>query len=275
MEIDFPVIPVLQHGFVQLLEVMGSDASIAKTARVSVREAKTRSEDRALLRTLVRDFHTSPIEHGVMRFHIKMPIFVARQFIRHRMSSTSEVSGRYSQIPDEMHVWQEQEWRSQGTSNRQMSGDVLNEDIGSFCSATQETIQAHAYQDYQALLEKGVAREQARAVLPLATYTEFYWKVDCHNLMHFLKLRLAPDAQPEMQLYAQALYQCFQEHFPILAEAFEDYRREAVMVSRMGMDVLREVLTPEQKATLEEKGILKGMSKREAAGFVQNLQGKE
>jgi thymidylate synthase (FAD) len=265
-------IAVGEVGFVELLDVLGSDSTIAHTARVSVREAKTRSEDRALLRTLVRERHSSPIEFGVMVFHLKMPIFVARQWVRHRMSSMSEVSGRYSSIPEEMLEWNETEWRSQGATNRQMSGDAVKKEVGEHCAQLQHGIQAGSYAVYTTLLEGGVAREQARAVLPLSTFTEFHWKSDCHNLMHFLKLRLAPDAQPEIQAYARILYQAFQKHFPLLAEAFEEYQVGAMSLSKTGKQALQEVVTEEQWQKIQALCLQRGMSQREVATMLATFQ---
>jgi len=232
-------VTLLEHGFVQLLDVMGTDESIAATARVSVRTAQSRSSDRALLRTLIRDQHSSPTEFGEMIFHLKMPIFIARQIVRHRTASISEVSGRYGEIPDEIFVPGENDWRGQGTLNRQMSGDYLPASVGEDCTSIASRISEKSYAAYRKLLDEGVSREMARTVLPVGTFTEWRWKCDVHNLLNFLRLRLAPDAQYEVRIYAIEMARIFAKHFPIIWEAFNDYTLKTVQFTHYEILMLR------------------------------------
>lgn len=229
-------LPVLDHGHVALLDTMGNDADIVKAARVSY-DGQGRSENRALIRYLLRHKHTSPFEMAEMKFELKMPLFVARQWVRHRTASMNEVSARYTELPDDMFV--PEFFAVQSADNKQGRGDEFPEDIqGKMRGLVSETNDS-AYGVYLGLLEAGVAKEIARGVLPLNIYTKFVWKMDLHNLMHFLNLRLDPHAQQEIREYAEVMQKLVALHFPITFEAFVDYTRDAYTCSRMEVDALR------------------------------------
>jgi len=263
-------------GYLELVDWLGTDQSLAQAARVSVKTATRRSTDEGLLRTLIREKHTSPIEFGDLIVCAVVPIFVARQWVRHRMSSVSEQSGRYSQMDELFHVFDPAEWTAQGETNRQMSGGLLPVEIGE--ELTKEQIEQYdrAYASYQSLLANGVAREKARAVLPLGIYTRWYWKIDIHNLMHFLQLRLAPDAQLEFQPYARALAGILQELFPMTWKAFADYRLNARTFSRMEVEILQKNLGifgegGREKQLLMQMQAKEVLSPREAGDFIKKL----
>ena len=241
-------LPVHNHGYVKLLEVMGSDEAIVDAARISY-DRRGKSEDRALIRYLLRHRHTSPFEMGVLRFEIKMPIFVARQWIRHRTASLNEMSARYTELPDEMFVPKVVAMQSkdnkQGRQKPMYSLDddtrVVDRDEG-WLAHLINVANTTSYAHYQTLLNAGVAREIARGVLPANIYTKFVWKMDLHNLMHFLDLRLDPNAQEEIRDYAEVIEKLVALHFPISSEAFIDYIRDAYTCSRMEVDLLRKLL---------------------------------
>lgn len=262
-------VQVFDHGFIRLVDCMGSDASIAETARVSIRTAKTRSDDRALLRTLMRERHTSPFEFAELIFHVRIPIFVARQWSRHRMANISEESARYSEVMDEILVPGFTEWRQQGTSNKQMSGASLVEGAEQ-ATEIAEISTDQSYAHYKQLLDLGVSREQARIVLPVGTYTEWRWKIDLHNLLHFLSLRLASDAQHEIRVYAQEIARIVKELFPIIWEAFEDYRLNAVTFSGPEIRCIMNRVTLQHSDIYEDA--YKMMSKREFQQFLEKLK---
>ena len=245
-------IPVLDKGFVRLVEVMGDDRAIVQAARVSYGEGtKSFREDRALIDYLMRHRHTSPFEMVVFKFHVKAPLFVVRQWFRHRTASVNEISGRYSVLKEEFY--EPEAWRRQAKRNKQGSeGALLDEEATALLKETE----ARAYAAYQALLEKGVAREMARMVLPLNLYTEFYWKQDLHNLFHFLKLRLAPEAQWEIRQYAKAIAQMVKAHVPMAWESYEEHVLGGQSLSRTELRALRGLLTPETyEKALRELGL--------------------
>ncbi|MCW5941595.1 MAG: FAD-dependent thymidylate synthase [Fimbriimonadaceae bacterium] len=227
-------IPVLDKGFVRLVDYLGGDARIVQAARVSYGEGtKTFRQDRGLIHYLVRNEHTSPLEQVILTFHAKMPIFVARQWVRHRTARLNEISGRYSVMKDEFYVPDPNQVRFQSASNKQgRSEEALAEaDVTEILDEWTEdhrTIYAH----YQAMLDKGMARELARANLPLATYTEWYWQIDLHNLFRFLRLRMDPHAQYEIRAYGEALSRCAKAVAPIAYEAFEEHLQCCVKFSR-------------------------------------------
>lgn len=210
------MIKVLDHGFVNLISYMGQDISstdlldtIVGAARVSTKSQKTDEQaNRKLLKYLFENKHTSPFEMCEIKLHCKMPIFVARQWVRHRTASLNEVSGRYTQLPDEFYV--PLKWRTnQGVNNRQSSREFESNASSVYLHACKQ-----AFDQYHSLLECGVAREMARMVLPLSTYTEWVWKIDLHNLMHFLRLRLHKHAQWELRQYAKAIFMIAMEIWP-------------------------------------------------------------
>lgn len=234
-------LPVHEHGYVALLEVMGSDEAIVDSARISY-DRRGHSEDRGLIRYLLRHRHTSPFEMGVMRFEVKMPIFVARQWIRHRTASLNEMSARYTELPNEMFV--PKVVALQSGENKQ--GRVIHPGYGGTDHGLLQDIINRAnvtsYAHYEILLNAGVARELARGVLPVNIYTKFVWKMDLHNLMHFLDLRLDEHAQKEIRDFAEVIEKLVALYFPITYEAFVDYVRDAYTCSRMEIEFLRKLI---------------------------------
>lgn len=244
-------IRVHQHGFVALLDAMPrlvpqgqtADSAIVQAARVSYgRGTKRVQEDRGLIRYLLRNRHTTPFEMVEFKFHIAMPIFVARQWIRHRTANVNEYSGRYSVMPDRFYRPTLGSVRKQSASNRQGSDGVLGQDPADPARAAAETQTAQdflAYLDaaeslharYQSLLDRGVSRELARVGLPLSLYTEWYWKCDLHNILRFLSLRLDAHAQDEIRAYAQAMHDLIAPVVPITMEAWRDYDLDALTLS--------------------------------------------
>ena len=245
-------IPVLDKGFVRLVEVMGGDHSVVQAARVSYGPGtKTVREDRALIDYLMRHRHTSPFEMVEFKFHVKAPLFVVRQWFRHRTANVNEISGRYSVLKEEFY--EPEVWRKQAGKNKQGSeGAFPDEEADGLLRQVEEV----AYAAYQALLGKGVAREMARMVLPLNLYTEFYWKQDLHNLFHFLTLRLAPEAQWEIRQYARAIAEIVKAHVPMAWESYEEHVLGGQNLSRTELMALRGLLTPEvYEKALRELGL--------------------
>jgi thymidylate synthase (FAD) len=232
--------PVLDDGFVCLVDVMGDDQSVVQAARVSYGEGTSKvSSDRTLIRYLMRHRHTTPFEMAEIKLLVRVPMDCWRQWIRHRTANINEYSTRYSIAIDSAQKTSPEEWRSQAKSNRQGSGKPLPPDVGTQLSEAEERLHAELRTAYQARLEAGVAREQARKDLPLATYTEAYWKIDLHNLLHFLSLRMDAHAQQEIRDYSQAIgEQIVQPLFPIVWEAFEDYRQGGTFLSRLDREII-------------------------------------
>jgi thymidylate synthase (FAD) len=235
---------VLDHGFVRLVDYLGGDARIVQAARVSYGDGtKSRREDRALIDYLLRHAHTSPFEQVVLTFHLKMPIFVARQWLRHRTARLNEVSGRYSVMRDEFYVPAPNEVRYQSTSNRQGgSEDLVPDEVRGRVAETLADGQRRAYEAYEGLLADGVARELARVNLPLSLYTEMYWQIDLHNLFHFLRLRLDRHAQVEIRAYGDAIARCARAVAPLAYEAFEEHVLRGSRLSAAELAVLRSAL---------------------------------
>ncbi len=239
--------PVLDKGFVRLVDYFGGDQRIVQSARVSYGEGtKTVSQDGALIDYLLRHQHTSPFEQVVMTFHLKMPIFVARQWVRHRTGRMNEVSGRYSIMKDEFYVPEADKVAPQSTDNKQGRANEA------FDKAKAEEIidslkkgQENAYENYSELIDEGLAREIARINLPLSLYTEFYWEMDLHNLFHFLKLRLDSHAQYEIRVYAEAILEICKKVAPMATASFMNHQNEGVNFSGEEMDALRKVLAGE------------------------------
>ena len=239
--------PVLDKGFVRLVDYFGGDQRIVQSARVSYGEGtKTVSQDGALIDYLLRHQHTSPFEQVVMTFHLKMPIFVARQWVRHRTGRMNEVSGRYSIMKDEFYVPEADKVAPQSTDNKQGRANEA------FDKAKAEEIidslkkgQENAYENYSELIDEGLAREIARINLPLSLSTEFYWEMDLHNLFHFLKLRLDSHAQYEIRVYAEAILEICKKVAPMATASFMNHQNEGVNFSGEEMDALRKVLAGE------------------------------
>ena len=207
---------------------MGDDASIVQAARVSYGPGtKTVSDDRALIRYLMRHQHSSPFEMVEFKFHVRVPIFVARQWLRHRTASVNEVSARYSIVKDDFFVPSELRAQSK-TAGQGSSGEVITEEL---LRLKQKASCDLAFHTYDELVRRGVARELARAHLPQSTFTEFYWKLNLHNLFHFLKLRISPGAQPEIREPAQSILEILKSIVPLACEAFQDYVLDAVVFS--------------------------------------------
>ena len=234
-------LPVLDDGFVCLVDVMGDDSSVVQAARVSYGEGtKKVSDDRTLIRYLLRHRHTTPFEMAEIKILVRVPMDCWRQWIRHRMASVNEYSTRYSVAIDSAQSTPADAWRSQAEQNRQGSGQSLATEIGATLSADEQRLHEETRRIYDARLAAGVAREQARKDLPLATYTEAYWKIDLHNLLHFLALRMDAHAQEEIRLYATMIGQeIVRPLFPVVWEAFEDYRLGGGTLSRLEQGVIR------------------------------------
>lgn len=232
--------PVGSHGFVRLVDHMGDDAAVCQAARVSYGVGtKSVNEDRGLIRYLMRHWHTTPFEMVVFKFHVKMPIFVARQWIRHRMASINEYSGRYSVMRDEFHF---PELRHQSKTNKQGSAEDVDDAVARAWLADLDQHYSGTADLYNAMVQSDVSKEQARIVLPLATYTEFYWKVDLHNLLHFLRLRMDSHAQKEIRDFTPPIADVVRQLCPWSWEAFEDYRLNAVHLSSMEWDMIKRVI---------------------------------
>jgi len=243
-ELRWKKFPVLNDGFICLVDCMGDDSAVVQAARVSYGEGtKKVSDDRTLIRYLMRHRHTTPFEMAEVKFLVRVPMDCWRQWIRHRMASVNEYSTRYSVAIDAMQATLPDNWRTQAEQNRQGSGPCLPGDVGKQLTEDERHYQIAARQAYQKRLEAGVAREQARKDLPLSTYTEAYWKIDLHNLLHFLALRMDSHAQQEIREYATAIgEQIVKPLFPIVWEAFHDYRLESFHLSRLEIGVMQRLL---------------------------------
>ncbi|MDR1786919.1 MAG: FAD-dependent thymidylate synthase [Treponema sp.] len=233
--------PVLDKGFVRLVDYLGGDERVVQAARVSYGEGtKSYREDAALIDYLLRHQHTSPFEQVQLTFHVKLPIFVARQWIRHRTARVNEISGRYSLMKDDCYVPALGDIAPQSADNKQGRADeALAPDEAARVREAFAAGQERAYQDYAALVERGLARELARINLPLSLYTEWYWQIDLHNLFHFLCLRLDSHAQKEIRLYAEVLLAIAKAVAPRCCESFERHLLGAVRFSREEFAELR------------------------------------
>ena len=236
-----------KYGFVRLIDIMGSDNDIADAARVSYGEGtRSVSDNRNLIRYLVRHKHTSPLEMGTVKFHLKLPIFVMRQLVRHRTASLNEYSGRYSIMSDDCYVPELDYIQPQSKTNNQgRSDDGLSDGWKTKYQQTIKDIRSKCLIAYEFLIGNesiphgGLTRELARTVLPVSNYTECYWKIDLHNFFHFCKLRMDDHAQQEIQDYAKVMYEMVKPEVPIAAEAFEDYSLYSISLSRMELSVLQ------------------------------------
>jgi len=233
--------PVLDDGFVCLVDVMGDDGSVVQAARVSYGEGtKKVSDDRTLIRYLLRHRHTTPFEMAEIKFLVRVPMDCWRQWVRHRTANINEYSTRYSLAIEAAQTTPEDQWRTQAESNRQGSGDSLPSSLGTALSAEEAELQQKIRSVYQSRIESGVAREQARKDLPLSTYTEAYWKIDLHNLLHFLALRMDSHAQLEIRNYATTIGErIVAPLFPIVWEAFLDYRMQSMFLTRLDREVIQ------------------------------------
>jgi thymidylate synthase (FAD) len=272
-------IAVLDHGFIRVIDYMGDDAAVVQAARVSYGSGTRRvSEDAGLIRYLMRHRHTTPFEMCEIKFHVKLPIFVARQWIRHRTANVNEYSARYSILDREFYVPAPEHLAAQSADNRQGRGAVL---AAAEAAAVLELLAADAvrcHEHYVAMLNEGpdgapldperqgLARELARMNLTLNTYTQWYWKIDLHNLLHFLSLRTDAHAQYEIRVYAEAMLQTVRAWVPATFAAFRDYRLDAVTFSAPMLAVLRRLLAGEAVAQPES-----GLGRREWAEMMAAL----
>ncbi len=218
---------VFDHGFVRLDSAMASDLSVVNSARVSfaVRKEEMDDRDKGLIRFLMRDRHGSPFEHNSFRFHIRTPIFVIREWMRHRISSFNEESGRYHKLSDDFYVPAPSAVRSQIGKPGAYTFEPVDEALAAETIDTFQRVYKNLYEEYNALLDRGVAKEVARALLPVGIYTQFYWTVNARSLMNFLSLRNSEFAQYEIRVYAQAIERFFAEKMPLTHECFLEFGR--------------------------------------------------
>jgi len=267
----FEAIPVLDHGFVRVIDYMGDDTAVVQAARVSYgRGTRASNEDRGLLRYLMRHRHSTPFEMCEIKYHVKLPIFVARQWIRHRTANVNEYSARYSILDREFYIPRPEHLAAQSSSNRQGRGEVLAGDEAARVLDLLRRDAAQTYDHYAEMLNEdeagepadpsrqGLARELARMNLTLNTYTQWYWKSDLHNLLNFLSLRADSHAQYEIRAYADAMLQTVAAWVPMSHEAFRDYRMGAVTLSSQMLAVVRRMVAGE---AVSPEG--SGLSKRE------------
>jgi thymidylate synthase (FAD) len=257
-EILYEPLPVLDHGFVRVIDYMGDDAAVVQAARVSYgRGTKRVSEDQGLINYLLRHRHTTPFEMCEIKYHVKLPIFVARQWIRHRTANVNEYSGRYSILDREFYLPAAKDLAAQAVTNSQGRGELLNAAAARRVLKLLQEDAERAYRSYAFLLNDGtagvsidpdrpgLARELARMKLSLDFYTQWYWKIDLHNLMHFLSLRADPHAQYEIRAYAEIMLGTLERWVPMTYAAFREYRMNAATISATGLEVIRRLLAGE------------------------------
>lgn len=263
---------VLDRGFVRLVDYMGGDEEIVQAARVSYGEGtKKVLQNRGLIRYLMRHKHTTPFEMVELKFHVKLPIFVARQWIRHRSANVNEYSGRYSVMKEEFYLPEPEDIQRQSEINRQgRSDDQLPPEIQQKFISYLNDSQKAAYDQYSEFIDQGIARELARVNLPLSLYTEWYWKIDLHNLFHFLRLRLDEHAQMEIREYAKVMAEMVRAVCPIAWEAFKDYTLTAETFSGPELAIVKSHLTSVTQDM--ERLIEAGLSKGEAQEFQEKLK---
>ena len=254
--------PVLDHGFVRVIDYMGDDSAIVQAARVSYGAGtKHVSNDEGLIRYLMRHWHSTPFEMCEVKFHVKLPVFVARQWIRHRTANVNEYSARYSILDREFYIPAPEHLAAQSTVNNQGRGAVLEGEEAARVLEMLKGDAGRAYDNYEAMLsqdgQQGLARELARMSLPANVYTQWYWKVDLHNLFHFLRLRADAHAQYEIRVYAELMCKLVADWVPLAYAAFADYRMGGVSVSAKGVEVIRRRLAGEV-VTQETSGMSKG-----------------
>ena len=251
--------PVLDHGFVRVIDYMGDDAAICQAARVSYgRGTKSVQNDEGLIRYLMRHWHSTPFEMCEVKLHVKLPVFVARQWIRHRTANINEYSGRYSVMDREFYIPAEDKLAAQSSQNHQGRGEVLQgEEAQRVLNLLREDAM-RSYDNYESMLsqdgQQGLARELARMNLPTNIYTQWYWKVDLHNLLHFLRLRADSHAQYEIRAYADVICDIVKDWVPAAFGAFRDYRMDAVSLSAQAAAVLKRRLAGET-VTQEDSGM--------------------
>ena len=258
-EILYEALPVLDHGFIRVIDYMGDDAAVVQAARVSYGRGTRRvSDDQGLINYLMRHLHTTPFEMCEIKYHVKLPIFVARQWIRHRTANVNEYSARYSVLDKEFYIPAPEHLAAQATSNRQGRDRVLEGKEAQRVLDLLHQDAERAYAGYVELLNQdpsgaprnpsrpGLARELARINLSLGFYTQWYWKTDLHNLMHFLSLRADPHAQYEIRAYAEVMLETLKRWVPMTHAAFLEYRMNAATISATGLSVIRRLLAREE-----------------------------
>jgi thymidylate synthase (FAD) len=238
--------PALDHGFVRIVDFMGSDSAIVQAARVSYGDGtKTVNEDKGLINYLMKHKHTSPFEMCEIKLHIKLPMFIARQWIRHRTANVNECSARYSILPEEYYIPELEHILPQSEMNKQCRGGEISPEFAKDAQSLIRESSKRSYEDYQALLgdeENGIAREIARGVLPVNMYTEWYWKIDLHNLLNFLYLRADGHAQYEIRVYAEAMLNLVQKWVPHCFEAFMKHRKDGKELSGAALEVVKKLV---------------------------------
>jgi len=258
----YTIYPVLDHGFVRVIDYMGDDAAITQAARVSYgKGTKAISNDEGLIRYLMRHWHSTPFEMCEIKLHVKLPVFVARQWIRHRTANVNEYSARYSILDREFYIPRAEDLAAQSVVNNQGRGEALT---GAEAQRVLDYLQddaTRAYDHYEEMIgqegQQGLARELARMNLPANIYTQWYWKVDLHNLFHFLRLRADAHAQYEIRVYADQICELVKDWVPFAYAAFEDYRMGGATLSGKALDCLKRMLAGEE-VTQETSGMSKG-----------------
>ncbi len=262
--------PVLNLGFIRIVDYMGNDAAIEEAARMSyanATHARKISETRDLLRYLMRHRHSTPFEMAEIKFHIRLPIFVARQWIRHRTANVNEQSARYSEMREEFYIPRPEQLAKQSETNKQGRGEVLSSENAAAVLRMLYADARRSHDDYKDMLHThGLSREVARISLPLGTYTEWVWKIDLHNLFHFLSLRADAHAQWEIRQYAETMLDITRQWVPIATEAWDDYQLNAVTFSAQAMAALKRIIAGET-VTAENSG----MGKREYREMMEAL----
>lgn len=258
----YEAIPVLDHGLIRVVDYMGDDAAIVQAARVSYGAGTKKARDDAgLIRYLMRHWHSTPFEMCEIKLHVKLPVFVARQWIRHRTANVNEYSARYSVLDREFYIPAPEQLAAQSAINNQGRGETLQGEEAERVLRLLKDDSMRAYDHYEDMLsqdgQQGLARELARMNLPANIYTQWYWKVDLHNLFHFLRLRADAHAQYEIRVYADAICEMVKDWVPAAYAAFEDYRMGAVQLSATGVDCLKRRLAGEV-VTQETSGMSKG-----------------
>jgi thymidylate synthase (FAD) len=266
-------IKVFDSGFVRLVDVMGDDKAIVEAARLSVagEAVKAVQSDKGLIRYLLRNWHTTPFEMVEFKFHMKMPIFVARQMVRHRTASINEMSARYSVLPEDFYVPEQEDIQKQATKNKQgRSGETLGGSENWQADFDDEATKA--FRNYSFRLDGGMARELARINLPLSAYTEWYFKLDLHNLMHLIQLRSDPHAQLEIRKYAEAISTFVAAQCPIAYEAFEDFRLNSMTLTGVDLAALTSYREYQKTAVEGQEWGFDWPTKREKTEWLEKMQ---
>jgi len=258
----YTAVPVLDHGFVRVVDYMGDDAAICQAARVSYgKGTKSVQNDEGLIRYLMRHWHSTPFEMCEVKLHVKLPVFVARQWIRHRTANVNEYSARYSILDREFYIPAPEHIAAQSSVNNQGRGEALTGEEAARVLDILKSDSIRSYDNYQSMIsddgQQGLARELARMNLPANIYTQWYWKVDLHNLLHFLRLRADAHAQYEIRVYADAICSIVADWVPFAYAAFEDYRLGGATLSGTALDCVRRMLKGEA-VTQETSGMSKG-----------------